>query len=88
MFHGPELINPDLAGTVIVRKLEKAGQNPAICQFRGWNRLGRRQLLCRGDRRGRWAGGLACIGGKIRPGRETQCGCAGDDEDDSHLMSP
>lgn len=88
MFHGPELINPDRAGTVIVRKLEKAGQNPAICQFRGWNRLGRRQLLCRGDRRGRWAGGLACIGGKIRPGRETQCGCAGDDEDDSHLMSP
>ena len=35
MFHGPELINPDLAGTVIVRKLEKAGQNPALCQFRG-----------------------------------------------------
>ena len=31
MFHGPELINPDRAGTVIVRKLEKAGQNPAIC---------------------------------------------------------
>jgi hypothetical protein len=88
-FHGPEPINPARAGTVIVRKLEKAGQSPAICQFGVWTISDGVKLLCRGgDGCGRRAGRLACISGKIRPGRETQCGCAGDDEDDSHLMSP
>jgi hypothetical protein len=32
-FHGPELINPACAGTIIVRKLEKAGQSPAFSSF-------------------------------------------------------
>jgi hypothetical protein len=32
-FHGPELINPARAETVIVRKLEKAGQSPAFSKF-------------------------------------------------------
>lgn len=63
-FHGPELINPARAGTVIVRKLEKAGQSPALCNF--WFRpisdgvklLGRGSDGCR-----RRSGGLACISG-------------------------
>jgi hypothetical protein len=33
MFHGPELINPDRAGTVIVRKLEMAGQTRPFANF-------------------------------------------------------
>ena len=88
-FHGSELINPARDGTVIVRKLEKAGRSPAFSSFwfgpisDGVKLFGRGGDGCR-----RRAGGLACISGKIRPGRETQCGYAGDDEDDSHLMSP
>ena len=88
-FHGPELINPARAGTVIVRKLEKAGQSPAFSNFWFGPISDGVKLFGRGgDGCGRRAGGLACISGKIRPSRETQCGYAGDDEDDSHLMSP
>jgi hypothetical protein len=32
-FHGPELINPARAGTIIIRKLEKAGLSPAFSKF-------------------------------------------------------
>ena len=87
--HGGCSINRVRAGTTIPWSLQGKGRaKPGLIPIRGQNRLGRRQLLCRGDRCGRCAGGLACIGGKIRPGRETQCGCAGNDEDGTHLMSP
>ena len=67
--------------------MEKAGRGPGHLPIRVRAVSDGVKLLCRGDDCGR-AGGVACIGRKIRPGRETQCGYAGDDEDDSHLMSP
>src|SRR5262245_53992086 len=62
-------------------------ESPAICQIRNSPVPDGVKLLRRGGDCRR-AGVLACIGGKIRPGRETQCNCTGDYEDDSHLMSP
>ena len=83
-FDGRDSINSARAGTTIFRQ-GKGRAKPGHLPIRGSNRFGQRQLLslCRGgDRCGRRAGGLACISGKICPGREDQCGCAGDEEDD------
>jgi hypothetical protein len=83
---GRDSINPAVPGDrPSIRQRKRPGRARPFAGVR--TVLDGVKLLCSsGDCRR--TGVLASIGWKIRPSRETQCDCTGDDEDDSHLMSP